>query len=95
MASLHKLSMLILCPLALIYFEVYVSTLRLINCSILALFNGRARATRGHSRPEVTSTHTFRGSVIISRPAAWGLHKNEIGHLNLRSSWPSFFLRYF
>lgn len=88
---------MLLCPCWLVlrspslpHFILYVSLLCLINCSIPALFNGRGRATGGHSRPEVTSSHTFVGSVIISRPTAWRLHKNEIGRLNLRLSWPSF-----
>lgn len=67
----------------------------LVNCSTMTLFNGGTMATRGHSGPEVTSGHTFLGFVIISHPAAWGLHKNEIGHLNLRSSCPGFYFARF
>ena len=75
LANLHKLYILFLSPPSFIYFILYVSMLCLINRSILPLFNRSGRATRGHSGPEVTSGHTFLGSVIISQPEAQGLHK--------------------
>lgn len=59
-------------PSLLLLSTSILSCIYLINRSVLALFNGRGRATRGHSRLEVTTSPTFSGSVIISQTDACG-----------------------